>query len=170
MLLMKTSKAVIAGLVGALVLTLFGWVARTFMELPVNLELMLGTMLGLAPGAGAWFLGLCLHLAAGAGFALAYAWCFENLTHQAGVKPGLLFGFAHAISAGLILAAIPMLHPMVPEEMAAPGAFMSGLGALGVFLLFAEHLVFGAIVGGMYGTAIHAGPGDMGHAAPRPTA
>lgn len=155
---MNTSKAIGAGIVGALVLTLIGWMARTFMGMPVNLEMMLGTMLGLAAGAGAWIVGLLIHLMAGVIFALIYAWCFEHLSHRAGLWPGVGFGFVHALFSGLLMAAMPMMHPMVPEQMPAPGAFMSGLGGMGVMAFFLEHLIYGGIVGGMYGAVVHPRP------------
>jgi len=44
---------------------------------------------------------------------------------------------------------------MIPEMMPPPGAFMSGMGAMGVGLFVLEHLMYGAIVGGMYGTVMH---------------
>ncbi|MGH7957648.1 MAG: hypothetical protein ACREH8_11660, partial [Opitutaceae bacterium] len=148
---MKTSKAIGAGIVGALVLTMIGWIARTFMGMPVNLEMMLGTMLGLAPGAGTWIVGLCIHLTAGVVFALIYAWCFEHFSHRAGVWTGVGYGVVHAIFSGMLMAMVPMMHPIVPEQMPAPGAFMSGLGAIGVIAFVMEHLIYGGIVGGMYG-------------------
>ena len=154
---------------GALVLTLMGWMARTVMGMPVNLEMMLGTMLGAQPGAGTWILGFCIHLTAGVVFALIYAWCFEHFSHRAGVWTGVAYGFAHAIFAGLLMAMMPMMHPMVPEQMPPPGAFMSGLGAAGVLMLFVEHFIFGGIAGGMYGEVVHPRPHDIGHAPLRPT-
>lgn len=49
-------------------------------------------------------------------------------------------------------------RPMISEMMRPPGAFMSGIGAMGVGLFILEHLIYGAIVGGMYGTVVHPGP------------
>jgi hypothetical protein len=155
---MKTKTAIQAGVVGALVMTLIMWFARITEMLPANLEMMLGTMIGLPPGAVAWTVGLIIHLVAGAVFGLAYAWCFEHLTHRAGWLTGLGIGAAHTVASGLFLSAIPPLHPLIPEQMPAPGPFMAELGAIGVMAFALLHLIFGAIVGGAYGSVVHRRP------------
>ena len=39
--------------------------------------------------------------------------------------------------------------------MPAPGAFMANLGMMGVGAFFMLHLIYGAIVGAMYGPVVH---------------
>jgi hypothetical protein len=151
---MKTGKAIITGILGAAVMTLIMWIAR-LMGLPANLEMMLGTFTGSQPSDGAWVLGLLIHLTAGGVFALVYAACFEFLTHRAGIGVGIGIGAIHTIVSGLFLGAIPALHPLIPEQLPAPGLFMAGLGAIGVAAFTLLHLIFGAIVGGSYGQVRH---------------
>lgn len=160
---MKKKTAIQAGIVGALVMSFIMWLARITGTLPANLEMMLGTMIGLSPGAFAWIVGFVIHVVAGAVFGLIYAWCFERLLHQAGWLTGLGIGVVHTIVSGLFLAAIPALHPLIPQQMPAPGAFMAGLGALGVAAFAVLHLLFGAIVGGAYGTASQSPEGSTIH-------
>lgn len=53
--------------------------------------------------------------------------------------------------AGLFMAMVPAMHPLVPEQMPAPGPFMANLGAMGIIAEFVLHAVYGGIVGGVYG-------------------
>jgi hypothetical protein len=50
---------------------------------------------------------------------------------------------------------MPIMHPLVPEMMPAPGAFMANLGMMGVGAFFMLDLIYGAIVGAMYGPVVH---------------
>lgn len=151
---MKTGKAVLAGLTGGIVMTILGFVVR-MMGIDMNAEMMLGTMMVSSPGTAAWITGLMIHLVLAVVFALIYAWGFEHLTHRAGVATGLGFAVVHIIVAGMAMAMMPAMHPMIPEMMPPPGAFMSGMGAMGVGLFVMEHLIYGGIVGGMYGPVLH---------------
>lgn len=150
---MKVGKAVLAGVAGGIAMTILGWLVRQ-MGMDMNAEMMLGTMLA-SPESGAWIMGFAMHLMLSIFIALIYAWGFERLTHRAGVVVGLKFAVVHIIIAGIVMAVIPGVHPMIPEMMPPPGAFMSGMGGMGVTLFVVEHLMYGAIVGGMYGTVQH---------------
>ena len=46
---------------------------------------------------------------------------------------------------------IPLMHPRMPDPVMPPGFFMSNLGTIGPIAVFMLHLVYGAIVGAMYG-------------------
>src|SRR5918996_4165907 len=157
---MKYGKAFGAGVVGAVVMTVIMAMARA-MGMPVNLELMLGTMMGGPPSLATWILGFIIHLVAGGIFALIYAAGFEYLTHRADWLVGVGFGFIHSLFAGLLMAMMPAMHPLIPEQMPAPGAFMSNMGLMGVVAEIMLHLIYGAIVGAMYGPVLHrpVGPG-----------
>jgi hypothetical protein len=146
---MKVGKAVVAGVTGGVAMTVLGWIVRQ-LGTDMNAEMMLGTMLA-KPEGGAWIIGFAMHLMFAILFALVYAWGFERLTHRAGLVVGLGFAVVHIIFAGVMMALIPAVHPMIPEMMPAPGAFMAGMGGTGVALFVAEHLMYGAIVGAMYG-------------------
>lgn len=145
---MNIRRAFVAGVVGGAVMAVLVKVG------PVNLEMMLGTLV-LPRGVAAWILGLLMHLVISGAIALLYALGFERLTHRAGPAVGAAFSVVHAVVGGLALAVIPAIHPMIPEQMRAPGAFMSGVGFGGVLLFFIEHLVYGAIVGQLYGVVSH---------------
>src|SRR5918996_2950090 len=151
---MNYKKAFVAGVIGAAVMSIIMAMARA-MGMPANLEMMLGTMMGGPPSAMTWMMGLIIHLIAGGIFALIYAVGFKYWTHRADWLVGLGFGVIHTLFSGLLLAMMPAMHPLVPEMMPAPGALMANLGMMGVGALFMLHLIYGAIVGAMYGPVVH---------------
>jgi len=151
---MKAGKAFVAGMVGGVVMSVLMWMARTMMGMPANLEMMLGTMLA-DPGTTAWMIGFVMHLMISGAIALIYAWAFEHVTHRAGWLVGAGFGIVHAIIAGMVMGMMPMMHPRMPNPVMPPGAFLSNLGTMGVVAEFMLHMVYGAVVGAMYGAVIH---------------
>jgi hypothetical protein len=111
-----------------------------------------------------------MHLMISALIALVYGWGFENLTHRADWLVGIGFGFIHAIIAGVVMGMMPAMHPLMPEQVPAPGAFMSNLGIMGIAAEFMLHLIYGAIVRAMYGPvrgsaseSKRSGPGEWRH-------
>lgn len=162
---MNSGRAFVAGVVGGAVMSALMWMARVLMEMPANLEMMLGTMFGMMPSATTWLIGFAIHLMISGLIALIYAWGFEHLTHRAGWLVGAGFGLIHALIAGLVMGMMPAMHPMMPEQMPPPGAYMSNLGTMGIMAEFMLHLVYGAIVGAIYGpvrqhVVEHAGAGE----------
>lgn len=123
---------------------------RMTMMPDANPEMMLGTMTGSAPGMVTWIMGLIIHLVVSGMIALVYAVGFEYVTHRAGVVIGLGFAIIHIIIGGIVMGVMPMMHPMIPEQMPPPGAFMLGMGAMSAGLFVLEHFIYGAIVGAMY--------------------
>lgn len=148
---MRYGRAVLGGVIGGAVMSLMMALGRSMMGMQANLEMMLGTMFGAAPGPGTWLLGFGMHLMISALIALIYAWGFERLTHRGGWQMGLGFGVIHAVIGGVAMGMMPAIHPLIPEQMPAPGAFMSNLGMMGIVAEFVLHMVYGAIVGATYG-------------------
>jgi hypothetical protein len=148
---MKIGRAFFAGVIGAVAMSAILWIARNWMGIPAHMEIMLGTMVVREAAMTAWLVGFAIHLLTGGVLALVYAWAFEHITHRAGLLVGVGFGLVHAVIAGLGNTIIPAIHPMIPERMPAPGAFMANLGVIGIIAEFALHAVYGAIVGALYG-------------------
>lgn len=147
---MRTGKAFMAGVAGGGIMSILMAAARA-MGMQVNLEMMLGTMFGLTPGPGVWLLGLAMHLMISGLIALAYAWGFEHVAHRAGVATGALFSLAHIAIGGVFMGLMPMMHPLVSERMPAPGPFLINHGMMGVAAFVMLHVIYGAVVGGLYG-------------------
>jgi hypothetical protein len=160
---MNFGRAFLAGVVGGLVMTIIMAFVRATMMPGANPEMMWGTMMGGAPGMATWIMGLIIHLVISGMIALVYALGFEFVTHRAGVLIGLGFAIIHMILGGIVMGLMPMMHPMIPEQMPAPGAFMSGMGAMGTGLFVLEHFIYGAIVGLMY-VPVHSQTGKLAEA------
>ena len=156
---MKSSKAFWGGVLGALMMVIVMWIGRTITGTTMSIAMLLGTMLR-PPGSTAWTLGLFMHLAIGGMIGLVYGWIFERLA-QGGVMTGVTLGLANALVAGVVMGMMPMIHPRIPAAMSAPGYFLSNIGMLGVTTLFVMHLLYGGIVGAMYGSV--AGSHDVAH-------
>ena len=152
---MKTGNAFVAGVVGGAVMSAIMLMARALMGMEVKLELLLGTMIGLAPGTTAWLVGFAMHLMISGIIAIAYAWAFENVLHRAGWQAGVLVAVVHILIAGLFMGLMPAMHPLVPETLAGPGFFMLNLGVMGLVAFLMLHLLFAATVGAMYGPVLH---------------
>ncbi len=153
---MKAGKALVAGIIGGVAMTLLAWLARQ-MGIGMDAEMMLGTMVS-SPGNAAWLIGFAMHMMLSVAIAFIYAWGFERVTHRAGAVVGLGFAVIHVFLAGMVMGMIPAMHPMIPEQMPAPGAFMANMGTTFVALFVIEHLMFGTIVGAMYGPVVSARP------------
>jgi hypothetical protein len=148
----QRGRAFLGGVAGAAVVTLLELIARAG-GIPANLEMLIGTMLGGAPGTGRWLAGLVVHLAGGGVLALGYAAVFES-RGRAGWAAGVALGALQALVVGGLLGVLPRVHPLVPEILPAPGAFMSDFGSAGVALHVGSHLLFGALVGATYESAM----------------
>jgi hypothetical protein len=151
---MKASKAFIAGVVGGAIMSVLLAIGRA-LGLNIPLELLLGTITGMAPGPIAWVLGLILHLFISGAIALVYGLGFEYVSRRSGALPGVVFSLVHMVVGGLFLGVLPALHPLIPGTLRAPGMFMSNYGDIGVIAFVVLHAIYGAIVGVMYGPVVH---------------
>lgn len=147
---MRPGKAILFGVLGAAAISVITAVLRALGK-PISIELLLGTLTGMAPGGAAFGVGLLIHLAMGAGFGLVYAVLFERVWVHGGAFTGMLLAVIHSSLIGILIGLTPQFHPMVPERLADPGPFFANLGVVGVIAYFAAHIVYGAIVGAGYG-------------------
>lgn len=147
---MRPGKAILFGVLGAASISLLSAVLRA-LGLPLSIEMYLGTVSGLAPGALAFGIGLMLHLSLGALFGLLYGALFERVWSHGGAFTGMLLSVLHAGLVGMLLGLANHVHPLVPERLPDPGPYFSGLGVAGVLSFFLMHVAYGAIMGGGYG-------------------
>ena len=147
---MKTRTAILGGLIGGLATTALGVIARA-VGIPVNLELLLGTMVVATPGLAAALVGFGMHMVISAAIAVVYAIGFEHWARRGGWTVGLAFSLVHTAIAGIAVGLMPFIHPRVPEALPAPGPYLANLGVVGVGYFVLLHAVYGMIVGAVYG-------------------
>jgi len=92
-------------------------------------------------------LGMAAQLVNGGLFACAYDAACDRVSVRPGLATGATLGLVHGALAGVALAAVPAVHPRVPEQRPAPGAFLHRLGRGSAVGLVALHVLYGALVG-----------------------
>ena len=147
---MRVKRAIGYGVLGAAAISVVSAGLRS-VGLPIRLELLLGTVLGLYPSTAAFLVGLAMHLAIGGAFGLLYGWLFETVWNHGGAGAGMILGVLHAALIGMAVGLTPQFHPMVPQSIPDPGPFFANVGTLGVITFFGAHILYGAIVGHGYG-------------------
>jgi hypothetical protein len=133
-----------AGMLGAAAMSAAAAAGRRA-GINVELEMMMGTMVR-SPGSQAWLLGLAGQIATGGVLAQGYRLMFEELGIRPTAAAGAALGLLHGGVAGAALAAAPLAHPRMPEEVDPPGAFMRRAGGREAALFLGVHVLFGAIV------------------------
>lgn len=146
---MQPGKAFLGGVLGGAAMSLVFAIARGF-GVPINLEMILGSMITVEVGVFTWILGFVVHLLVSGLIGLAYGAGFEHVTHLAGAGTGALLSIVHILVGGLMMGWVGNIHPLMPEFVAPPGAFMAMLGGIGVALFVLTHVLYGAMVGGVY--------------------
>ncbi len=152
---MDWGSAIWAGIIATAVMTVLMYLGKA-MGMPMDMPRMLGLMFVGPDRSGAVYgLGRVVHFMMGVVFAVVYALLFDAF----GIDPnwlwGAVFGAVHGVIAGMVFGMMPAMHPRMGrgEVLEAPGRFGGNYGAMvpmGVLLL---HVVFGAVVGWVYGPA-----------------
>lgn len=147
---MRVGRAILCGVLGASIISFLTGLFRGA-GLLIQMEMILGTLFGVPPGGGAFFLGLLVHLGIGAGFGVLYAWLFERVWKHGGAPMGMIIGFIHALFIGILFGFTPQFHPFIPTVLVDPGPYFTSEGVWGALAFFFVHLVFGCVVGAGYG-------------------
>ncbi len=140
-----------------------GLVAGVIMEMPVYLQKAVGldvkqdifrtwgAMFKLH-GAPMYVVGFLFHEVLSAAIALIYALGFQLVGADGNLWLwGLVGGVVHYLIAGLVIGAMPAMHPEIPDRIAPQGAYYKKYGALDVASFMTGHLTFGVLVGIFYG-------------------
>lgn len=140
---------VLAGLLGTLAMTSTMYLAHAFGVSRLIPGFYLGTFL-FGMRRGAYAAGLVLHFLIGIVIAAIYAGSMTILGIPGGILWGLVLGAVHWLVAMILYGLIGPWHPAVRRhELDAPGFFAWREGwseSLGSFI---DHLLYGAIVGGV---------------------
>lgn len=129
----KTGRAIAAGIIGTIVMTAAGiWIAPLMGMPPMNPAEMLAGQMG-----GSMAMGWLAHFAIGIILALIYAGGAPWLAGPPAVR-GALYGLAPFLVAQIVV--MPMMGMPIFS-----GSVAMAMGSL------IGHLVYGAVVGGVYG-------------------
>lgn len=146
---MRTVRSLIAGLIGALAMSLAMFLMRS-LGFRINLEALLGSIFESNNNLTTWTLGFLIHLGFGAFVGVLYGLAFEAVG-RAGPLVGAGLGLANGLAAGMLMTSIPAMNPFGGIAGAeAPGAFLTNV-AHGPLLFLAAHVVYGLTVGTVYG-------------------
>ena len=172
---MNVGVAILGGIIGgtAMIAVLYMMIWLMPKEMKMNLLLMLGTMM-VPIGAMAYLVGLMMHAMMSVLFGVVHGALLASVdvdSAAAGVGLGILFGFGHALVTGAMFGVMPLMHPrmrplqpkLIPamaglaqvsaeEVLDPPGFFALNYPTLTVMGFFMLHIMFGIIVGVIYGT------------------
>lgn len=147
-------KAILAGIAGAaaweIAARLLIWAGLPLFDLVY----VLGTMVFGREAAfwQWWTTGILMHALVGAVWAIFYAYFFWSAFDYQPVVQGILFAILPAVLAGMIM--IPQMDFMNPLVVAGEsprnGFFAAGIGWGGPFAVALGHLIYGAVLGGVY--------------------
>ncbi len=146
--------AAIAGLVGGAAMATLLYIGIAIMpgQMKMNQFRLLGTMM-LPDGVMAYIGGGMIHAVMSILFGLIHVAIYTAFGLESNlVAWGLLFGAVHWVIVGMALGMMPMMHAGIKKGIiAAPGAFALGypMMTVGGFLML--HLLFGVLVGLVYG-------------------
>ncbi|MFU8804535.1 MAG: hypothetical protein ACNA8W_12045 [Bradymonadaceae bacterium] len=150
--------AILGGIIAAFVMVVAMYAGR-IMGLATDMIRVIGLMFVPEEKAGAVYaVGFVVHFLTGAVFGIVYAVLFHAIAAvpviSIAATAGALFGILHGLSIGAILGFMPAFHPRmgVGEAVAPPGFFGRNVGLAMPVGLIILHVIYGAIVGVVYGT------------------
>ena len=148
--MINITAAVIAGLAAAVAFSMFTGMARAMGMTTMSIEKTLGAMFGEGPTAA--FAGWVMHLVSGIIFALIYAYMFSVIEVTNGWLIGGIIGLVHGLIIGaMVMPMMGVMHPAVRSgAITAPGFFAVNAGAMTPMGLVVGHILFGAVLGGVY--------------------
>lgn len=147
---MNIIAAIVAGLVGTLVMSMVMVMAPKMGMPKMDIVGMLSTMFS---KKGIPVLGWMMHMMMGIIFALVYAFLWSQGIGAATWLYGLIFGAAHWLVVGVIMAMIPMMHIGIRSgSVKAPGLYMTGNGGgMKAFIGgLMGHMIFGLVIALVY--------------------
>jgi len=162
---MRVGLAFVAGMIGWAVMVGLTILLRAVGATELNLSMIVGALFTAQVSAGTWVLGFVAGLIISGLIALLYAWAFEGM-RRSNWKLGVIGGAIHAVIGGIFFGFMPLFHPAMPNIITPTGFFAANYGAVTAVGFVVLHLIYGAIVGGMY-RPVHVGTTPLGPGATR---
>ncbi len=147
---MNIFDAIVAGVIGTLVITMVMNMAPKMGMPKMDMVGMLGAMFS---PEGNRTLGMGIHLMMGVVFAIIYALLWNIGIGTAGLLWSAIFGVGHWLIAGMMMGGMPMMHAGIKAgTVKAPGVFMLQNGGMMAFMGgLMGHIIFGLVVALIYG-------------------
>ncbi len=146
---MNIIGAIVAGLVGTVVISMIMAMAPKMGMPKMAIWEMLGTMFSKEGNVG---LGWVVHFMMGVIFAVIYAALWAAGIGSATLLSGAIFGVVHFLIAGLVMGGMPMMHAGIKAgTVQAPGVLMLNSGVMGFMGGLIGHAVYGLVVALVYG-------------------
>lgn len=152
---MKLTRAIVAGLIGAVIVWIIVLVGGMISKRHADLCLLLGASITGSADVASWIAGAVGQLVLGAVSGIVYAAIFEWVTRRAGAVTGFVVGLAHVVVAGIATGFLPAQR-LLDASIQPPAAFLEYRGLAALIAFIVAHLVFGTFVGAVYGRVLHA--------------
>ncbi len=146
---MNYRRAMIGGAAGAVAVTFYNLTLR-WLGMHIDIEMILGTLFGGMPGPGMWWIGFGIHVVVGMMFGVIYAFFFELGTRRTGWAAGVKIAVLHTVAAGFFYGFFPVISPVIPRYLTAPGYFMAHGGFPYIIAFVGMYMLFGIIMGLTY--------------------
>jgi hypothetical protein len=147
---MNVLGAIFAGVIGTAVFSMVMWLSPRMGMPRMAIWELLGSMFA-KDGNRAF--GWIAHFMMGTIFAIIYAALWSAGLGSANAASGALFGIVHWLAVGQAMGMVPMMHAGIRAgTVQAPGVYMvSGGGLMSFMGGLAGHVVYGVVVGLVYG-------------------
>ena len=147
---MNVLGAIIAGIVGTIVMTMVLVMAPKMGMPKMDIVGMLGSMFSSESNR---MVGMIMHLMMGVIFAIIYALLWNAGIGSVSWLWGAIFGAVHWLITGLMMGGVSMMHAGVKAgTVKAPGFYMMNDGGMMAFMGgLIGHVIFGLVVALVYG-------------------
>ncbi len=146
---MNYGRAMMGGAIGAIAVTFYNLTLR-WLGMQIDIEMILGTLFGGMPGPGMWWIGFGIHVVMGMIFGVIYAFFFELGTRRTGWLAGVKIAVLQIIVSGFLYGFFPVISPVIPHYLNAPGYFMAHHGFTYIIAFTGMYLLFGIVMGLTY--------------------
>ena len=148
--------AALAGLIGAVILTLLMYLLKIF-GYNLDIPYLIGTRFVDINKRGKVFAtGISLHLLIGAGWGVLYVILLTAMAVTPNWPAGILWGFGHGIFVGSMMGILADTHPHIGEDkpISIPGILGHRWGTLMPYWILALHIIYGVCTLAIYHSMI----------------